>query len=386
MPKYKEKTLGDFSQWKKAAKEKGYLPESVFRQIFEHYCTMHSREKALGYAIETAGKVEEAAGLKKKAGAYTLFEHEGTKIPVPDFLLDVWVKKAKKEGIVSLDLHDNYIGRFLDEYTDVNEKMDPGEVLGLTMALDVLVAQKAGIEVDPKSPITFESYLTFKEKTAVFFSEIYGSREVPFYLYYKWLGSFLSEGKIGVKTNSEMHKYAKTSIEKEPSLASFDFMMQYFKFIGAYLNIREAEASEKADKEYPEYFVNEMEELLKGEAEKLAKLDVKIPKEKAGSISKIHTKGRIMLKLKGWDYEVGLDPDIYHLVYSGTVKNKGKPPSWANHKLYSFLVKKGGYDEDTAANIAPLLVDFFRYQVASDSEDAKKLLEKEKKLKTVPKK
>ena len=125
---------------------------------------------------------------------------------------------------------------------------------------------------------------------------------------------------------------------------------------------------------------------MKKEIEKLAELDLKLPEKSAGSIKKINEPGRIMIKLPGQKETVGLDPDIYHLVYSGTVENKGKAPSWANKKLYDFLVKKGGYYEESAAKTAPLLVSFFEYQVAKDSQAAAKLMEREKKLKGVPKK
>jgi len=382
MPKYKEKPIGDFAQWKTAVQNKGYMSETVFYNIFQHYGTLHDKETALKYAIETAGKVEEAAGIEKKAGAYVVFEYEGKKITIPDLFMDAWVKEAKKEGIISLDLHDEHVAKFLEKYTD----MDLYDIYKCAIAIDALVAKNAGIKVDPESPITYKSSLEVKKDTAVFFSEIYGEKEIPLHLYYKWLGSVLSKGKIDMKTNSEMLKYAKTGMEKERSTASFGFYAQFVKFMASYYNLTEKAAAEKAAKEYPEYFVNEMEGLLKGEVQKLAKLEVKLPKEEPGHIEKIQETGRVRVKLKGMEHSVGLDSDIYHLVYSGTVKNKGKAPSWARQKLFFYLVKTGGYYEDDAAKAADALIPFFEYQVAKDAKAAKGLLEKEKKLKVVPKK
>ncbi len=382
MPKYKEKKLGDFAQWKKETQQKGYMPEAVFYKIFQHYSTLHSRETALKYAIETAGKVEEAAGVEKKAGAYTVFDYQGKELTIPKKFMEEWVKKAKKEGIISLGLHDEYIGKFLEKYTN----FDLYDIYKCALALDVFVAKKAGIKVDPESPITYKSSLDVKKDSVVFFSEIHGEKEIPLHLYYKWLGSVLSKGKIDIKTNSEMLKYAKTGMEKERSVASFGFYTGFVKFMASYYNLTEKGAAEKAAKEYPDYFVNEMENLLKEEAGKLAELEIKLPKEEPGHIEKIQETGRIRIKLKGMEYSIGLDSDIYHLVYSGTLKNKGKAPSWARQKLFFYLVKTGGYYEDDAAKAADALIPFFEYQVAKDVKAAKEFVEKEKKLKGIPKK
>jgi len=376
--KFKKKPIGDFAVWTKQVKKN---KSAVFNNIYEHYRTLHDKDTALKYAADTFGKVLVSASLAENVkDTYSVFKHNGKEIFIPDIFMDNWVQKAEKDGIISVDLHKGNIEKFIIDYTDAHSS-------GLVLALDVFVAKKAGIKTNPKDPVTFRSTLIFKEDSVVFFSEKYGSQEMSLNLYYKWLNTLLSKGSLNTKTFSEMHKYAETGSYMQPSQASFDFFANYAKFVYSYLKKSPAKEAENKLKEgYPEHFVDEMDSLLKKEIEKLAELNIKVPKE-AGSIAKINVPGRIMIKLPGWEQGlVGLDPDIYHLLYSETIKNRGKAPSWANKKLYDFLTKTATYFEKDASTVAPLLVSFFEYQVAKDSQAAKKVLEKEKKLKVVPKK
>lgn len=362
-----KKPLGTFDQWQKEVEHQGKMTKDVFSEIFKHYSTIHDKDTSLKYAVETAGKVLIAAGLAENIEeTYTTFDYYDKKVSVPNFLLDSWVKKAKKLGYISFQLHQNEVVAFLNAFTDIRSESTLA-FSRVSFGIDSEIAEKAGFEVDPKMPVIFRSTLEFKKDHIVFFSEKHGSQEVPFHLYYKWLYSVLSEGKINKNTSSEMKKHAKAGGKKGPSLAHFGWTM------------------EEVDKEYPGYFATEMDVLLKKEIEKLAKLDVKPPKGKPGSIVQI-SKERISIKHKNWPVSVPLDPEIYYLIYSATVKNGGKPPLWAWNKLYSYLVKKKGYPEEEAAEIKDLLVPFFEYQVAKDVQAAKKVMEKEKKLKGIPKK
>lgn len=373
----KKEPIEGFNAWTKQVKKD---KSAVFDKIYEHYSVLHDRETALKYAAQTFGKVLLAAGLADSLEkTYTVLKYEGSEFYIPNFYLDSWVKKADKIGLISLELHENQIDSFAKKYTDMPS-------LGLVFALDVLVAEKAGLEVNPEQPVTFRSSLIFKKDKVVFFSEKFGSQEIPFNLYYKWFTAFLSKGSLNTKTFSEMHKYAVKGKAQEPDRASLDFYVGYLKFVGSFFGEKSDKVVNNISKLYPEYFVGEMDKLLKKELEGLAELDLKLPKKEAGHIEKINLPGRIMVAVTGWDQgPVGLDADVYHLLYSGTVKNGGKAPSWANKKLYDFLTK-AGYYEDDASKIAPLLVSFFEYQVAADSQAAKQMLETEKKLKTVPKK
>lgn len=374
----KKEPIGDFAVWTKQVKKNKLY---VFNKIYQHYLTLHGKDTALKYAANTFGKVLVSAGIAKNVKeTYAVFKHNGKEIHIPGIFMDNWVKKAKKDGIISVELHEDNVEKFIIDYTDMHSS-------GLVLAMDAFVAKKAGIKVNPKDPITFRSTLVFKKNSVVFFSEKYGSQKMTLNLYYKWLNTLLSKESLNTKTFSEMHKYAETGSYMQPSKASFNFFAGYAKFVYSYLKkSSDKEIEAKLKEEYPEHFVNEMDNLLKKEIEKLAGLKVKVPKD-AGSIAKINEPGRIMIKLPGWkEGLVGLDPDIYHLLYSETVKNKGKAPSWANKKLYDFLTKTATYFEADASTVASLLVSFFEYQVAKDSQAAKKILEKEKKLKVVPKK
>jgi hypothetical protein len=384
----KKKILGDFHQWEKAVKTKGKMTEDIFDVIFQHYHKLHNKENALKYAVETAGKVEIAAGVKKKAGTYTVFEHEGIELMVPDFLMEKWVKTAKKLGFISVDIHD-HVREYVEKFTDVEEEQGYTAFKEFVLALDAHVAGKAGLKVDPKSPVTFRTKLELKKDRIIFFSEKYEGQEIPVYLYYKWLYSLLSVGGTTPKIFSEMHKYAKTGAPKEPAIASFETGKRFVMSIAI-------DIEKEIPEEYPEYFANEMDGLLRGEIEKLAKIDVKPPKKEPGSIVQI-SKERVSIKLKGQELSVQIDPEMYYAVYYATVENKGKVPNWAKHKIYSYFMdiyfKEYGESADfdkvyaeKAFEMRDLLVPFFEYQVAKDAQAAKKFMEKEKKLKGVPKK
>jgi len=371
----KKEPIGDFAVWTKQVKKNKL---AVFNKIYQHYRTLHDENTSLKYACETFGKVLVAVGLAKDAKqTYSVLKHDGKEIHIPNIFMDVWVKKAKKAGIVSVELHEDHVMKFTSKYLNSTS-------LKLLFAIDTFVAQKADLEINPKEPVTFRTKLIFKKDKVVFFSEKYGIQDMSYNLYYKWFNSLVSVGYLDTKTHSQMTKYAEKGKTEEPSQASIDFYSSFLKFVGSEVK-GETEAAKKIKEEYPDYFITEMDFLMKNEVKKLAKLELEVPQE-AGYIKKIHDPGRIMVYLNSWGHTVGVDPDFYHLLYTETVKNDGKAPSWANKKIYDFLVKEGGYNEETAAKLAPMLVPFFEYQVAVDSQAAKKIMEQEKKLKGVPKK
>lgn len=324
----------------------------------------------------------------KKAGTYAVFEHKGTEVLIPKLFVDSWTKKVKKHGILSVDIHDD-IRNYVENFTEIEDKLSIKGFSEFVYALDAFIAEKAGIKVNPKSPVTYRSALKFKKDSIIFFSEKYGSQEVSPDLYYKWLYSLLSNGKMTAKTFSEMHKYAKTGSPKEPAIASFETGKRFVLSIMSDI--------EKEKPEYPEYFADKMDGLLRKEVEKLAKLNIKPPKKEVGSIAQI-SKERISIKLKDQELSIPLDPKIYHLIYSATVKNKGKVPNWARQKLYSYLMdvyseqyapELKDFDEyyaNKALDQTASLVPFFEYKVANDAQEAKKIMEKQKKLKGIPKK
>jgi len=388
MGKLKEKKkLGDFQQWTKAVKTKGGMTLGIFTNIFEHYHTMHNKEKALEYAMETAAKVEAAAGVKKTANEYEVFEHKGVEVKVPYFIFRGWVKKAEKTGIISVDINDE-VENYLNTFTDASEEKLKEDFWYFVYALDAYVAERAHIKVDPESPITYRTKLEFKDDHVVFASEKYGEKKIPYYLYNEWMQSLISEGTINPDTFSQMHKYAKTGMPKEPKIASFETGKRFFLSIMSDLHLEKPQ--------YPGYFTSEMDGLMKKELEKLAKLKLKPPKKKAGKIMQI-SKDNVSILPAGQETSIQIDPKIYSLVYNATVENGGKVPNWARQKLYSHFMdvafeyygESKDFDEiysKEALDKTALLVPFFEYQVAADAQAAKKILEKEKKLKVVPKK
>lgn len=379
--KYVKAPIDDFATWQKEAKKNKL---SVFNKIYKHYRTLHEKETAYNYAIETMSKVLASAGIGTKQKD-TEFEYDMNKVSIPAFMLDLWVAKAKKDGLISLELHER-VEQFINRYTGLDVKLSSSSFTKLAFQVDVFIAKKAGLKVDSVSPITFRSRLIFKDDKVMFFSEKYGSESMSYNLYYKWFTTVLSEGNLDAKTHSQMAKYAEKGIAEEPSQASLEFYSGFLKFFGKQLK-GEDDVKKKIREEYPVYFVNEMEKLIINEVEKLSKLNVPPPEKKAGSIAKIHNKGRIMLKLEGWDSLVGLDLPLYHTMYWETVKNKGKMPESARYEFYKFLYNEGdGYPSEAAMTVALLLVSFFEYQVAKDVQTAKKMVEQEKKLKGVPKK
>ena len=379
--KFVKTPVDDFASWQKQAKKNKL---SVFDKIYNHYSKVHDKKTAYKYTMETMSKVLLAAGITIKQKD-TPFEYEMKKVTIPSFMLSFWIKKAKKDELISLELHDR-IEKFVNKYTDLNEKMTSSMFNKLIFKIDTFVAEKAGLKVNPSSPVTFRSRLVFNEDKVVFFSEKYGSQEMSYNLFYKWFTSILSKGNLDPKTYSQMTKYAEKGVVEEPSKATLEFYSGFLKFFGKQFKSEE-EVEKKIKKDYPDYFVNEMEKLMLKEVKKLSKLNVGPPKEKVGSVAKIHDKGRTMLKLEEWDSLVGLDLQFYHTLYWETVNNKGKLPSSARYQLYNFLYDKGhGYSSEDAMTVALLLVSFFEYHVATDVQTAKKILEQEKKLKGVPKK
>ncbi len=388
MGKLKEKKeVGDFQQWTKAVKNKGGMTPEIFTSIFEHYRTIHDKETALEYAMETAAKVEAAAGKKKTANEYEVFKYKEFEIKIPYFIFRGWVKKAGKLGIISVDIN-NEIENYISTFTKFTKDELGSGFWKFVYALDSYVAERAHIKVDPKAPVTYRSKLEFKDDHVVFASEKYGDKKIPYYLYNTWMQSLISEGTINPETFSQMHKYAKTGKPKEPKIASFETGKRFF----LPLIIPEAEAKTG----YPEFFIAEMETLMKKELGKLAKLKIELPGEEAGSIVQMSDKN-VSIMPAGQESSIQIDPDVYHVVYAATVKNGGKVPNSARHKLYSHLMDRAyksyagekAFDQD-AADVAlgktDSLVLFLEYQVAKDAQAAKKILEKEKKLKGVPKK
>jgi|GEM_PF-2581518 len=386
--KFKKEPIDDFASWTKQVKKDKL---ETFNDIYEHYRTLHDETTSLKYAAETYGKVMVAAGLAKDAKeAYSVLKYDGNEVYIPDVFMDSWVKKAKKAGIISVELHEDHVEKFILEYTRLYSTE-------LVFALDVLVAEKAGLKVDEKEPVTFRTKLEFKKNKVVFFSEKYGSQDISYDLYYAWLNSMLSEGHIDAKTNSQMLKYAQKGKAEEPSQASLDFYSGFLKFIGNQFK-DENELKKKIKKEYPEYFVAEMESLMKNELENLAKLKVEPGKKKIGRISAIGKEktGIVVNTEKGEQY-IDMDTKLYHDIYTATIENGGKVPNSYKQKLYSYFMDQAfekygslkDFDEDyseEALDKANALVPFFEYQVAVDSQAAKKIMEQEKKLKGVPKK
>ena len=376
MRKLKQPEYTGFPKWKNAVKQKGAMTEEIFNKIFQHYCTIHKKSDALKYAMETTGKIEQAAGIKKTTGQSTVFEYKDKKVNIPNLFLDEWVEKAKELGVIPLDLHHD-VGNFVWEYTDLGEKMDIGELGKLVFALDAFIAKKAGFKVDPESPLKIESGLKTTKNSITLYSERYGSMGIPLHLYYKWFDSFLAKGYTSKKDFSEMYSYAGWRSIKKQSAADLGFYYKMFRVL-----LLPPEDSMKQ----PAAFTIELEKVMKAEAEKLSKLKLKLPPP-AGSVAEIK-KGKVGIEnLKGIGSRVDIDDKLYHLIYSGTVKNKGKAPGWAGQKLYSGFVKKEG--EDRAYKIADALVLFFEAKVAEDAEMAGDLLKKKKKtakLKVIPKK
>ncbi|GEM_PF-2018828 len=276
-------------------------------------------------------------GKKEPAEIWQNIAGTGIDVQVPAAKLGEWAEQARKEGIISMDLHSK-VAQYLGETTGL-----PDEKLAeAAFAVEWRIVEMGGkgVKAPNDVPVTLQSAVSVeKDKVTVYSEEHWKTIAVPLELYYQALDAIVSgDSAARKKAWGNAWKWAKAELKMS--------------------NAEEA----------AEDYVNALFDHLEEQAGKIAEAGGKLAA--AGVEVKIEKKGKVFKKPVAVFYSDGeavasLDIALYHKAYQ-QVLGKGSVSKYLRDQVRDSL-KEGGMGSLEATDKADLIAAWMEAKVAKDS-------------------